>query len=137
MDGLQVTLESDDTWLCRHVDADERPAPATRLRLDQTQEFNPGVATSAPRRWGECAECGTVWRGWAGRRVAKPAVERTDAGDGSRPRRHRRAPVRDVDRVIEAVVRELPGVGVTQWWGVWPADDEGLWSFHLPEARGR
>jgi len=135
--GWQVPLEADDTWLCRHVDAQERPAAATRLRLDQTRELNPGVATSAPRRWVECPDCGTHWRVWVGLRVAKPAVERVVTRDGDPPRRYRRAPVRDVDRIIDAVARELPDVGVVQWWGVWPADDEGLWYFDLPGVRER
>ena len=41
--------------------------------------------------------------------------------------------IRDVDRIIEAVRQAFPDVIVDQLKVTYPADDDGLWYFHLPE----
>jgi hypothetical protein len=41
--------------------------------------------------------------------------------------------IRDVDRIIEAVRLAFPNVVVDQLKVTHPADDDGLWYFHLPE----
>jgi hypothetical protein len=77
-----------------------------------------------------CRDCGTVWRVWTDLRVAKPAVEWSAAG-AARP--VRRAPVLDIDRVIDLVAADLPDLTVVQHHDAWPADDEGVWFFRLPD----
>jgi hypothetical protein len=41
--------------------------------------------------------------------------------------------IRDVERIIEGVQRIFPEVIVDQLRVMHPADDDGLWYFHLPE----
>jgi hypothetical protein len=41
--------------------------------------------------------------------------------------------IRDVDRIIEGVRLKFPKVIVDQLKVTHPADDDGLWYFHLPE----
>jgi hypothetical protein len=41
--------------------------------------------------------------------------------------------LRDVDRIIEGVRQTFPEVIVDQLRVTHPADDDGLWYFHLPE----
>jgi len=41
--------------------------------------------------------------------------------------------IRDVDRIIEAVRQAFPDAVVDQLKVTHPADDDGLWYFHLPE----
>ena len=134
MDGAVVKLDDDGTWECRHVVHSSEPARSTRLRLDQTLEFNPGHPTSAPRRWTNCPDCGTYWRVWVNLRVAKPAIEWSASDAASMPRRFRRAPILDIDRVIDLVKADLREVSVVQHHDVWPADDEGVWFFRLPNV---
>jgi hypothetical protein len=135
MDGAVVKLDDDGTWECRHVGLPGEPHSSTRLRLDQTLELNPGHPTSAPRRWTNCPDCGTYWRVWVDLRVAKPSIEWSASDAASKHRRYRRAPVLDVDRVIDLVKANLAEVSVVQHHDVWPADDEGVWFFRLPKVQ--
>jgi hypothetical protein len=137
MYGLDLRLDEDGTWLCGHADDHGRPAPATRLRLSETSEWNPGVPTSAPRRWIRCPDCGTYWRVWVLLRVAKPSAEWIAAARPTSERRYRRAPVRDIDKIIDLVRRQLPGISVVQHHDVWPGDDEGVWFFQLQHISTR
>ena len=134
MNGLDVNLDGDGTWLCRHVAHSGESAPPTRLRLDQTRECNPGSPTSAPRRWIDCPDCGSYWRVWTRLGIAKPSAECYPAENPSSTPRYRRAPVLDIDRVIDVVKSHLPVIRVTQHHDVWPADDEGVWSFRLEDT---
>jgi len=134
MNGTVVKLDDDGTWECGHVGHAGEPVPPTRLRLDRTIELNPGRPTSAPCRWTNCPDCGTYWRVWVHLKVAKPSVGWKASDDGSKPRRCRRAPVLDIDRVIDRVKAESGRVSVVQHQNVWPADDEGVWVFRLPEV---
>jgi len=45
------------------------------------------------------------------------------------------APERDIDVVIRRVKQEVPEVEVNQLKVKWPADDDNLWWFDLPEAK--
>src|SRR5688572_4085304 len=127
-DGVKLSL--DGSWECRHARRSGEPAPATRLRIDGVPQPNPGRPTSARRRI-TCPDCGTLWRVWADLGVAKPAVE-WSAADALR--RIRRAPVLDIDRVIDLVAADLPDVTVVQHQDAWPGDDEGVWFFRLPHV---
>ena len=42
--------------------------------------------------------------------------------------------IRDVDRIIEAVRQAFPDVVVDQLKVTYPADDDGLWYFHLQRS---
>lgn len=133
MDEFNRKLDPEGKWLCEHVAPNGDLAPATRLRLDQTLELDLSYPTSAPRRWIRCPDCGTYWRVWTQLGVAKPSTDwiTTEHGDSSHLYRH--APVRDIDRVIDIVKHHLPEIAVFQHQDVWPADDEGLWFFQLPD----
>jgi hypothetical protein len=130
MIGDGVTLDRDGSWECQHAGRSGEPAPATRLRIDGMAPPNPGRPTSTRERI-TCPDCGTLWRVWTDLRVAKPAVEWSAADT---VRRFRRAPVLDIDRVIDVVAAELPDLSVVQHHDAWPADDEGVWFFRLPHV---
>lgn len=134
MDLAVLKLDDDGTWECQHVARSGLPAPPTRLRLDRTLEVNPGFPTLARQRWIICPDCGTYWRVWVDLRVAKPSMERIATDAASSPCSYRRAPVRDIDRVIDLVKMDLHEISVVQHQDVWPGDDEGLWFFRLPNV---
>ena len=132
MFGLDVNLHDDGSWLCQHVDGSESPGPPTRLSLQQTVEENtvslPGFPTSAPRRSVHCPDCGTRWRIWVQQKIARPYIE-WGPEQRATPPPYRRAPVRDIDRIIALVREQLPCIDVTQYQQKYPADNDGLWWF--------
>ena len=130
MIGYGVKLDTDDSWECRHVGRSGEVAPATRIRIDRMPQPNPGRPTSARRRV-TCPDCGTLWRAWTDLRVAKPAIEWSEA---IAARLFRRAPVLDIDHVMDLVAADLPDLTIVQHHDAWPADDEGLWVFCLPNV---
>jgi hypothetical protein len=130
-----VKLDDGDAWPCRHVGLCGEPAPAATLRLNDTVELNPGFPTSAPRRWTECPDCGTYWRVWPRLGIAKLSAEWDVSRRAPTARRYRRAPVLDIDWVMDLVKSHLPQVRVVQYQNVWPADDEGVWFFRLPDIK--
>lgn len=101
-DGLK--LDADDSWECQHARRSGEPASSTRLRIDGMAQPNLGRPTSTRQRI-TCPDCGTLWRVWTDLRVAKPAVE-WSAADTTRA--VRRAPVLDIDRVVDLVAADLP-----------------------------
>jgi len=127
-----VEIDSNSHWLCQHVDSQHQPAPPGKLCVDQAQEWNPGQPTAAPRRWLRCPDCGTLWRVWPSRNMAKASTEWNTSGNPPAGYRYRSAPVRDIDLIIRKVAGELPEIRVTQHLCTWGADDEGLWWFSLP-----
>ena len=132
MYGSEVKLDGDSTWLCNHATSSGTPAPSTRLSLDQTVELVPGHRTG--RRWINCPDCGTFWRVWPDQGVAKPAAEWNPTNATFFVGRYRRAPVLDIDRIIDRVKLALPEIAVMQHHNIWPADDEGVWWFQLPNV---
>lgn len=44
-------------------------------------------------------------------------------------------PERDIDVVIRRVTEEMPEVEADQLRAKWPADDDNLWWFNLPDAK--
>lgn len=130
MIGDGVKLDHDGSWECRHFRRSGEPAPSTRLRIDGMSQPNPGRPTSARQRVA-CPDCGTLWRVWTDLTVAKQAVEPSaDNAIGAL----RRAPILDVDHVMELVATALPDISVVQHHDAWPADDEGVWFFRLPNV---
>ena len=125
-----VKLDHDGCWECQHVGGSGEPAPATRLRIDGLSHPTPGRPTSARRRI-NCPDCGTLWRVWTDLRVAKPAVEWNAANSVGKLCR---APILDIDRVVDLVAAALPNLSVVQHHDAWPADDEGVWFFRLPNV---
>lgn len=137
MHGLEAQLDDSNTWLCQHVEHSGKQAPPTHLRLDQTREWSPGQPTSAPRRCIRCPDCGTYWRVWVQLRIAKPSADWIAPERAVAAYRYRRAPLRDIDHVIDHVRLILTEVSVTQHEGTWPGDDDGIWWFTLPLVRAR
>lgn len=41
---------------------------------------------------------------------------------------------RDIDAVIRMAQQQMPTVRITQWHKIWPADDDSLWWFALPDV---
>lgn len=135
MQGQELNLEDNNSWLCRHARSTGEPAPPTRLRLDQTQAWPQLSLKSSPRRWLKCPDCGTTWRVWPASRIAKPSVEwnATDQPPNTYP--YRRAPILDIDKFIDIVKSHLPTIRVLQHLNAHPSDDEGLWWFQLPDVK--
>jgi hypothetical protein len=123
-DGL--TLDRDDSWECQHLYRSGEPAPSTRLRIDGIAQPNPDSPRSA-RREITCPDCGTVWRVWTALRTAKQIVEQS-----SSTAMFRRAPMLDIDRVMDLVATAFSDISVVQHQSTWPVDDEGVWFFQLP-----
>lgn len=82
----------------------------------------------------KCMACGTLWRIWTDLRVAKPLVEWHPQDAVLIARQVRRAPVLDIDRVIDLVAAELADANVVQHQDAWPLDDDGVWFFSLPKV---
>jgi hypothetical protein len=82
-----------------------------------------------------CPDCGTYWRVWVKSRIAKPSAEWNASDHLSSNFRYRRAPLRDIDHIIEGVRLKLPEIIVRQHEGTWPTDDDGIWGFYLSHVR--
>ena len=125
-------LEGDDTWLCHHADSAGNSMPATRLQLSDTHDWPHPVSNG--RRWVNCPECDTRWRVWVVDRVAKASTSAIGPELPSKPLKYRHAPLCDIDRVIDLVCQQLPDVKVVQYENSWPADDDGIWFFGVPNV---
>ena len=123
---VPIQLDEDATWLCQHVGTSGQAVEPTRLRLDQTLEYSPGRPSLNSRRWIRCPDCGTYWRVWVQLRVAKPSVEWNVIEQAALSPRYCRAPICDIDRLIDIVKRDFPDISVVQHQDAWPADDEGV-----------
>lgn len=136
-----ITLGDDGTWLCEHMDVEEKPVPPTQLNVAEAQWESPDAPVSSGwsrvRRL-QCPDCGTYWRIWEHLRVAKHYTGWTGtrqsliASPDFVPRYHR-AQVRDIDRIIAAVREVFPDVLVTQYCFILPSSDDGLWNLFLRE----
>lgn len=127
---LDVTIDDDGSWQCRHVDERGGIAPSTHLTLDQALETDLAVPTSPRAQAVTCSECGTPWRVWVDSRVARPYIE-CDPKDPASAPRYRRTPTLDIDGVIGSARQTMPGLSVTQLRQVHPGDDEGIWWFSV------
>jgi hypothetical protein len=125
-----LLLADDGSWLCEHRDADDQPAPPTRLDITSARSEQ---GRSNDRRRITCPDCGTLWRVWPTLRKVIRYTER-HPDDAAYRWRHDH-PECDIDRVIALLVERLPAVHVTQHQPVWPPDDDGLWWFGLAASR--
>jgi hypothetical protein len=75
-----------------------------------------------------CPGCGTLWRGWPKQRQVKFYIE--SPLDNVYP--YQRAQRIDIDTLIAEVWKRFAGLKVDQYQYVWPADNDGIWWFSLP-----
>jgi hypothetical protein len=133
---LDVKLNNVGTWQCEHVDATGAVAPSTQLSFQKTQDcatFDTSIP--APRRWLRCPDCGTYWRVWVKRQIARPSIDSKAKMRKQTMPKYLHAPLRDIDHIIAAVFIALPDVNVVQHQQPHLADDEGLWFFDLLDPK--
>ena len=153
---LVVDIMEDGSWLCEHADEPARVAPPTVLNLSNAvdEEFGTSPARTAQKCiW--CPDCGTYWRVWTIQLdwgfssggyasqhdwrflcggFAKPYVDlNTEVRRGLNPK-YQRVPIRDIDCIIAAALKQLPDLRVRQQMQHSPKDDDKLWFFWLPSA---
>ncbi len=132
-------LDDAGNWWCEHTNSHGEPAPPTQLNAAAAQpEHAPGVSSVRRSRL-YCPDCGTLWRVWPDQYLAKYYVtysaEEISSIPSWQPPRFRHAPTRDIDSIIAALQETFPTLAVTQWQYVFPADDDGIWWFDLPERK--
>ena len=126
-------IDPDGTWLCEHMDETGNPAAPTRLSAAEGQVE---AFSTQPVRL-HCPDCETLWRVWERLGVAKFYVEYPPQRSPLPPVQTMpdvyRAHLKDMDAIIAGVSQMFPDIKVKQHQYVWPADDECLWWFRLPE----
>lgn len=126
-----VTIEADGGWFCEHCDRQGNVMPSTRLTIKEAQIENPNDSPNRQRGHVWCPDCGTYWRVWKDLRLAKQYVAPPLVKMVLPTARYRRLRSRDVDQILAALRESIPELEVTQYQQSWPADDDGIWFFHV------
>ncbi|MBN1911226.1 MAG: hypothetical protein JW818_15885 [Pirellulales bacterium] len=122
LNSLDEIIDDKGTWLCEHIDDEGRPAPSTRLQLSET------CLSGMQFRFLFCPDCGTYWRVWKGKNLARPSIEWGTQQQRECPPKYDRPRTLDIDQIILAV-RHIPEITVRQLQGGSPTDDDGIWYF--------
>ncbi len=134
-DPWTVSIDEFGTWLCEHTDEAGHTALSTRLNAanGKVDSFS-----TRPDRL-HCPDCGTLWRVWESRGVAKYYIEYPcqpiPPPSGPPVSNFCRARWKDIDHIVAAVSQAFPDLTVSQHQYVHPPDDEGIWWCGLPGLR--